>query len=485
VPAPGGQRRAGGESVADRLHVELTARTARPTIVPMTERSTDRPVAEPAPPSTPAPPALAEPPSPEAARRMEELTFLAEVAHHAASARTWDELMGAIIDRARAAARAQVCSLYLTDRDGSGLTLAATNGLDQEAVGVAHLALGQGITGLAAQLRQPVTSLDVHEDPRFAWIRGVDQAQFTSMCSVPLIWDDQVVGVLNVQTIERREFTPADVGFLQTLAALLAGLVEKTRLHREAEAQIESLRAIDEARANLIAVVTHALRTPLAVVRAYVELLGGRVQASEQPDAATWEQEALAQVDRIDQTVDRILESLRVFPAGGVRLAPVDLGEVVTGLTRELGPILRRHALAVAMEDEPLAAWGSSEMLHRLLGYLLENAAKYAPAGGRLDIYGWREGDRACLAVTDDGPGIPPQWRERIFEPFVRLDDSPRGAGIGLFAARHLARTMGGDLSVEEREPRGTQFVLRLRAVTGDASAAPEAGAAPGRVAGA
>jgi signal transduction histidine kinase len=66
------------------------------------------------------------------------------------------------------------------------------------------------------------------------------------------------------------------------------------------------------------------------------------------------------------------------------------------------------------------------------------------------------------IAVTDDGPGIPMQWRERIFEPFVRLDDSPRGAGIGLFAARHLARAMDGDLRVEARLPGGSQFVLEL-----------------------
>ena len=57
------------------------------------------------------------------------------------------------------------------------------------------------------------------------------------------------------------------------------------------------------------------------------------------------------------------------------------------------------------------------------------------------------------MAITDDGPGIPAEWHERIFEPFVRLDNSPRGAGIGLFAARHLARTMGGDLRVEDRSP--------------------------------
>ena len=148
---------------------------------------------------------------PDDPRRLQELTFLGQVAHLAASARTWDELMGTVIDGAKAAARADVCSLYLTDRDGSGVTLAATNGLDQEAVGVARLQMGRGITGIAAATRRTVTSPDVHDDPRFAWIRGVDQARFTSMCSVPLVWDDQVVGVLNVQTVEPREFSPADI----------------------------------------------------------------------------------------------------------------------------------------------------------------------------------------------------------------------------------------------------------------------------------
>ncbi len=398
-------------------------------------------------------------------RRLEELTFLADVAHLAASARTWDELMVTIIDRARAAARAQVCSLYLMDRDGTGVTLAATNGLDLGAVGVARLRLGQGITGHVARDRAPVASVDVRQDPRFTWIRGVDEVRYTSMLSVPLVWDAQVVGVLNVQTTKRREFTPADVGFLETLAALLAGLVEKGRLQQEAEAQIESLRAIDEARAELVAVVTHALRTPLAVVRAYVELLGGRVQAGEQPDAADWEREALNQVDRLDRAIDSILESLRVFPTSEVELGPVDLTDVVDETARELAPILRRHRLATTFTERPVVAQASAEMLRRLLGYLLENASKYAPLQGAIDTYVWRQGDRAFLAVTDDGPGIPIEWRERIFQPFVRLNDSPRGAGIGLFAARHLARSMGGDLRVERRLPSGTQFVVELPAI--------------------
>lgn len=402
-------------------------------------------------------------------RRLEELEFLAEVARLVGSARTWDELMGTIVDRATAAADAEVCSLYLLDRDGTGVTLAATNGLDPEQIGVARLPLGVGITGIVAQTRKPATSVNVHKDARFHWIRGVDQLRFTSMCSVPLIWNDQVVGVLNVQTVRRREFTRRDVGFLETLAALLAGFVERNRLQREAEAQIESLRAIDEARAHLIAVVTHALRTPLAVVRAYVELLGAAARRRDAVDpealeATDWERKALEQVDRLDQTVDSILASLRVLQPDSGPVVAVDMAEVVDETARELAPLFRRQRLSTSFLERPLRATASVDMLRRLLGYLLENAAKYAPPEGTIDIYGWRNGERAFLAITDDGPGIPREWRERIFEPFVRLDESPRGAGIGLFAARHLARSMSGDLRAEDRQPRGSQFVLELPA---------------------
>ena len=408
-------------------------------------------------------------PSAARARRLEELEFLAEVARLVGSARTWDELMGTIVDRATAAAHAEVCSLYLMDRDGSGITLAATNGLDPEQIGVARLPLGVGITGRVAQSRRPTTSVNVHRDPRFHWIRGVDQLKFTSMCSVPLIWNDQVVGVLNVQTERRRKFTRRDVSFLEALAGLLAGIVERNRLQQEAEGQVESLRAIDEARAHLVAVVTHALRTPLAVVRAYIELLGGVARRRDAADreaveAADWERKAIEQVDRLDQTVDSILASLRVLQPDSGPVVALDVAGVVEETVREMAPIFRRHRLATEFLERPLMATASADMLHRLLGYLLENAAKYAPIDGTIDIYAWRKDDRAFLAITDNGPGIPSDWRERIFEPFVRLDDSPRGAGIGLFAARHLARSMGGDLRAEDRAPRGSQFVLELPA---------------------
>ncbi len=208
-----------------------------------------------------------------AERRLNELAALHDFARLATEARDWDELMRTIVERTTEALGVEVCSFYLADREGMRLTLAATNGLDRSQVGHVSLAFGQGITGLAARRRRPIQVPDVTVDPRFSWVRGFDLEGLRSMLSMPLVWHDQVVGVLNVQARAVRRFRPSEVSFLGTIAALLAGIVEKGRLQAEVEARLATLTALDAARAELMSVVTHELRTPLSVVRVYVDLL--------------------------------------------------------------------------------------------------------------------------------------------------------------------------------------------------------------------
>jgi signal transduction histidine kinase len=396
-----------------------------------------------------------------------EQGFLEAVARLATSARTWDELMRTVIDQTTTAVGAEVCSLYLLDRDGGGVTLAATNGLERSQVGVARLPLGVGITGRVAATRRPAVSVNVRRDRRFRWLQGLDEPRLTSMCSVPLTWNGAVIGVLNVQTVRRRVFARADVRFLETLAALLAGIIEKGRLQREADAQLEALRAIDDARARLVTIVTHDLRTPLAVVRACVELIGRAAAEAGATQATEWEREGLRQVDRLDGMVDSILASLRVLGEEPPLLEPTDLAAVVEATVASLAPLLRRHRLRVRLLERPLSADASAGSVQRVLEYLLENAAKYAPPGGRIVVTGARDGARVRLVVTDDGPGIPPDLHERIFEPFTRLGAEAPGTGIGLFAARHLARSMHGRLWLEPADPSGSRFVLELAASHG------------------
>lgn len=400
-----------------------------------------------------------------------QLRFLHEILRLATTARTWEELLATVVDGTRDALRASVSSLYLLDRDGLRLTLAATTGLDRHHIGRVTVPFGDGITGRVAASREPIAVPDIAEDPRFLWVRGIDQRRFiASMLSVPLTWRDQVVGVLNIQTETRRAFSSADSAQLSAIADLLAGIVEKGRLQREAEAQVAQLRALDQARSELIALVTHELRTPLAVVRAYTDLLAeeppldGRSSRDlgRRATRASWHQGTVDQVERLDRLVDTILESVRVMPDQPAQLAVIDLQAIVADVVGELKPLLNRHPAAIR-RSRRLHVLADPARLRQVLEHLLENAVKYAPPGTRVEL-GWTlEEGVAHIAVTDEGPGIPPEWREKIFEPYARRQtQTARGSGIGLYAARRLAGSMGGRLWCEPAPTGGARFVLAL-----------------------
>ena len=409
----------------------------------------------------------------EQADQLAQLRFLHDVARLATTARTWDELLETVVDGTRDVLHADVSSLYLLDRDGQYLTLAATTGLDRYQIGRARVPFGEGVTGRVAASREPLVIPDVAADKRFLWVRGIDQRRFiASMLSVPLSWADQIVGVLNVQTEQPRDFTPEDVAQLRAVADLLAGIVEKGRQQTEAEARVEALRKIDEARGELIALVTHELRTPLAVVRAYTELLAddppleGRESRDPERRAqrAAWHDAALAQVERLDRLVDSILASVRVVPDAPAAVVPTDVQETIEEVAASIEPLVRQHRLDIR-PGVRLHALADPPRLRQILEHLIENAVKYAPPETTITIDRSIVEGSVRIGVTDQGPGVPVEWRERIFEPYARREThTARGSGIGLYAAKRLGESMGARLWCEPADPTGARFVVALPA---------------------
>jgi signal transduction histidine kinase len=405
-----------------------------------------------------------------AGRRLDELAFLHEIARLATQARDWDELMRTIVDGTTAAMSVEVCSFYLSDRDADRLTLAATNGLDRSQVGRVSLAVGQGITGRAAASRLPIAVRDVTADRRFSWVRGFDMRGLHAMLSVPLVWHEEVVGVLNVQTLAKRNFRRAEIEFLTTIAALLAGIVAKGRLQAEIEGRLQQLTALDAARAELLSVVTHELRTPLSVVRAYVDLLGeaaaGTSPSPTEANAREWHDAALDQVSRLDRLVDSILASVRGEGLTGLSRAPFDAVAAVGETVDTLRLVLRPHPIRWERPSEGMAAIGDETRFRQVLEQLLENESKYAPTADGVSIGVWRRAGEIQVYVTDDGPGVPAEDWESVFEPFVRIEGRgrSRGSGIGLFAARRLMDAMGGRVWLEPNGYGGSRFIVALPA---------------------
>ena len=399
--------------------------------------------------------------------RTRQLAFLHEIAQLATQARDWDELMRSIVDGTTAALGVEVCSFYLADHERTRLTLAATNGLDRSQVGRVSLAWNEGITGRVAASRQPIAVEDVTRDDRFAWVRGFDIEGLAGMLSVPLVWHDSVVGVLNVQTRAVRVFSADDIDLLQTIAALLAGIVEKGRMAAEIEARLAQLTALDTARSELLSVVTHELRTPLSIVRVYVDLLAeAAATTAAAPSADDWREAASDQLSRLDRLVDSILASVRGEGLTGLSRAPFDIVQAVDDVVETLRLLLRPHPIRWDRPPGPMVAIGDETRFRQVLEQLLENESKYAPSEQGVSIGVWRLGDELQVYVTDDGPGVPVEDWESVFEPFVRVGGRgrSRGSGIGLFAARRLMTAMGGRVFLEPNGFAGSRFVVALPA---------------------
>lgn len=206
---------------------------------------------------------------------LRELRFLQRLAITAASTHDGQDLVDLVIEETTSALGTDVCSLYLLTPGGERLGLAATNGLDRDLVGRVSMPVGQGITGWVAASREPAVVPEVSQEPRWKWVPGLDRQEFRSMLSVPVEAGPRLVGVLNVQTVDHRLFTAADVDFLRAIAGQVAGTLERSEMHRrlaEQLAAVELSQAIHERFTQL------ALEGggPAAILAAIAELAGGR-----------------------------------------------------------------------------------------------------------------------------------------------------------------------------------------------------------------
>ncbi|HET9457243.1 MAG TPA: HAMP domain-containing sensor histidine kinase [Candidatus Limnocylindrales bacterium] len=245
-------------------------------------------------------------------------------------------------------------------------------------------------------------------------------------------------------------------------AVALALVTEQLATQRE----LTALRASEAERTRFVSTVAHELRTPLTGLRGYLELiLAGRVDDPEVEHDFLERSRAI--VDSMADLVGDLLELARL-ESGTVALdiAPFSVAEAASQVATGLMPIAleRGSRLTTTLPPRLRSATADRRRVEQVLTNLAGNALKFTPRGGTVEIVGRFDGPVAVIAVRDDGPGIAPEDRNRIFERFHRLADHERvtGTGLGLPIARDLARRMDGDLDVASRRGAGSAFVLVL-----------------------
>lgn len=144
----------------------------------------------------------------------------------------------------------------------------------------------------------------------------------------------------------------------------------------------------------------------------------------------------------------------------------MDLSQLLTQVAGTLEEAARAQNIAIQLECKPVTVLGNAILLERALFNLMENAVKYNRPGGTVTVRATRAGAYAQVEVCDEGPGIPPEFREQIFEPFFRVDKSRSrqlvGAGLGLSLVRAIAELHGGSVRAEAVQGGGSRFLLVL-----------------------
>jgi PAS domain S-box-containing protein len=241
--------------------------------------------------------------------------------------------------------------------------------------------------------------------------------------------------------------------------------------------RLAEVEALSRAKSQFLASMSHELRTPLNAIGGYAELiemgLGGAV--SEQ------QREYLTRIRTSQQHLLRIINDLLNYSrieSGRLHYeqVPVSLPAVIETVTAMITPQATGKKITV---DTPACgeavAIGDRLKIEQIVLNLLSNAVKFTPPGGRITVDCGVSADTATLTVTDNGPGVPADRADDIFEPFVQLGRSlssgHEGAGLGLAISRDLARNMGGDVTVETALGKGATFTMTLPRAAGTVAA--------------
>lgn len=243
---------------------------------------------------------------------------------------------------------------------------------------------------------------------------------------------------------------------------------EIDHLARTINTMLDRIQHGVEEQRRLVADASHELRTPLAAMRAEVDV---SLRADELSSAArTVLLSTREEIDRLSRTVDDLLTLASADDAAfNLVLAPTELGDLAAPVAEELAWPAAERRVTVEREGPPVTVLADAERLRQAVRNVLENAIDFSPSGGTVVLRTLETGGAGRLIVEDEGPGVPPDLRERVFDRFFRVDPSRSrasgGTGLGLAITREIVAAHGGRVWVEAREPRGSAFVLELRAV--------------------
>jgi signal transduction histidine kinase len=305
--------------------------------------------------------------------------------------------------------------------------------------------------------------------------------------AVPLKVKDRILGLIIVGRVSDDPLSEADREVMLTFANQLAVGIDNARAYREIEelnlgleskvrqrtAELEEandrLRELDNLKSQFLAHVSHELRTPLTSIQGFadnmLDELGGPLTEKQKQNL----KRITANTGHLHRMIANLLDQAQI-EAGKFHLSlgDVQLPQLVEDVIEQMQPLAqaKQQSLDLYCPESQLTVWADADKLGQVVTNLVDNAIKYSPLKGRIQVAVQEQGGRAKLSVIDSGHGIPPDSLPKVFDAFYRVKTEQKreakGFGLGLSIVKTLVELHGGQVAIESEEGKGTSFHVTL-----------------------
>ncbi|HEX3244166.1 MAG TPA: ATP-binding protein [Chloroflexota bacterium] len=337
----------------------------------------------------------------------------------------------------------------------------ASYGLESIDVQLLHPRLDRTILSILGRAGENLPLVLIPSD-----LRWPGRHRLEHILALPLTQEQELVGVIYVfRPASARQFQVRDVHLLEIFAQQAAAAIQSSRLVKEASQERQRLLAMQE---SFVGIVSHELQTPIAIIKGYASTLlnpeGAWRPEVVQRVATTIEDEC----DRLQGLVTDLLDISRI-QAGRVAMAfsLVDIGELVGDAVQAMRVKSPERRIDLVVAPNLPRVRADADKLRRAVQNLVDNAIKYSPTESVITIRAQRTQQELCIAVHDQGVGVPEGEREHIFDRFHRVDTSlsrtTPGVGLGLYIVKAIIDAHGGRTWVESPGPgKGSTFIIAL-----------------------
>jgi len=363
-----------------------------------------------------------------------------------------DILLNRIVHAAADLSHAEAASILLYDELHNTLHFQTATNLDTPLMRGLVVPVDASIAGWIVKNQQPAIVLDTKNDPRhFSKVGKITQVETQSLLGVPLIARERVIGVLEAINKRAGEFNEEDQELLMALGGQAATAIENARLFQQSD---------------LISELVHEIRTPLASLTAATHLLkrwdlkdelrGGILDTMEQ------------EIARLSEMTSAFLDIARLESGRAqFQFESVNLNELIPECVVIVGSKVEQKGqrLEYSVAPEVPLILADYNKIKQVCLNLLNNAMKYTPEGGKIEVTAHRSGDEVVIRVSDTGIGIPAESLPHLFEKFYRVPGTERhtqGTGLGLSICRRIVEAHSGRIEVKSQPGRGSTFSIFL-----------------------